>query len=72
MNTSILLAENNTGIRTNVTRYPLDDRNNFANGTKAWAWIIGRGRINPAVNTANPHGGATQDLGVLTVEMPLR
>lgn len=56
-----------------VAKFPLsDNRSQDVTGTTTWAWLIGRGRIDPTATGPSPYTGATQDLGVLTVDMPLK
>ena len=71
MNQKQLLADNNTpAIRqAGVTQYPVSDTVNVP-GTRAYAWIIGRGHLDPTTGSG-PYVGATQDLGVLAVDVPL-
>lgn len=75
MNTTASFAENRTPIaigtrQQDVARYPLGAGATAA-GTRTWAWLIGRGRLDPSAPGASPFTGATQDMGVLRVDMTL-
>lgn len=75
MNTAQTFADNATAPRQQgVARYPLTEPGattpQYAAGTTTWAWIIGRGHLDPTTATG-PYVGATQDLGVLVVDVPL-
>jgi prepilin-type N-terminal cleavage/methylation domain-containing protein len=74
MNPVTSFAENKTpetsGTRqTAVSQYQVSNTDTVA-GTTTWAWIIGRGHVDPTTGSG-AYVGATQDLGVLSVDVPM-
>ena len=75
MNVTTTLTDNSVAIRSaRAHQYPVTDPNGngakYVDGTRAYAWIIGRGHLDPTTGSG-AYVGATQDLGVLSVDLPI-
>ena len=59
---------------TAVAQYRVEDDSTPVDvkGTTAWAWIIGKGRVDAASPNPSSFAGPPQDLSVLRVDLPLK
>lgn len=57
-----------------MSRQDNNHKYNNVDGTRAWAWIIGRGLLDPtsATGTDNPYRGLAQDLSVLQFDVTIQ